>query len=144
MKPNFYIINPKFIKWAVSNLNNLTAEEYLILVEHLTEKIIDKKVLSHAEMDLINIMPEFQQDEPISLVDLSDYVDDIELASAEYGYNIYDYNTTIESIKRRLDAGEEISLRESKRLSRLYNFDANNKEDINTRYINLKYINGDK
>ena len=133
-------MNAETISNAIENFDDLTQKEIDVLSEYLNQKDIDEMPLSADEEHLMSLIPAFQPD-PDQLVLLGDYVNEKELAAAEFGYDIYDKKKMLVSVKRRLDAGDSIHAHESDRIFRIWSLNANDKTCI---YEQLALITEEK
>ena len=101
------------IRYALDHTEQLTPQERQRVHEYLSQKVVDGLPFEPEERALMQKMPEFRPDEDVGDVWMGDYVSREEMASAEYGYNIYDEGETLRALCRYRDAGEKIGRREA-------------------------------
>ena len=111
------------IRYALDHTEQLTPQERQRVHEYLSQKVVDGLPFEPEEQALMQKMPEFRPDEDVGDVWMGDYVSREEMASAEYGYNIYDEGETLRALCRYRDAGEKIGRREADMIRRLHDLD---------------------
>lgn len=99
------------------------------LTVYLNEKDSLGEPLSESEEHLMSLISAFTPDDD-NEVRLGDYVDDREMASAEFGYDIYDKKEMLHSLDRRLSNNEEISDAELVQLKRIWQFNVLDHNEI--------------
>ncbi len=125
-------VNEQRINDAIETIEKnqqLSEIETEVLTEYLNDKNSLSEPLTEAEEHLMGLLPAFTPDDD-SEVKLGDYVDDREMACAEFGYDIYDKKETLQSLERRLSKGEEIGDSEKSQLVRIWQFDVSNYDEV--------------
>lgn len=121
------------IRYALDHTEQLTPQERQRVHEYLSQKVVDGLPFEPEEQALMQKMPEFRPDEDIGDVWMGDYVSREEMASAEYGYNIYDEGETLRALRRYRDAGEKIGRREADMIRRLHGLDVHDAAAVHAR-----------
>lgn len=121
------------IRYALDHTEQLTPQERQRVHEYLSQKVVDGLPFEPEEQALMQKMPEFRPDEDIGDVWMGDYVSREEMASAEYGYNIYDEGETLRALRRYRDAGEKIGRREADMIRRLHGLDVHDAVAVQAR-----------
>lgn len=121
------------IRYALDHTEQLTPQERQRVHEYLSQKVVDGLPFEPEEQALMQKMPEFRPDEDVGDVWMGDYVSREEMASAEYGYNIYDESETLRALRRYRDAGEKIGRREADMIRRLHGLDVHDAAAVQAR-----------
>ena len=121
------------IRYALDHTEQLTPQERQRVHEYLSQKVVDGLPFEPEEQALMQKMPEIRPDEDVGDVWMGDYVSREEMASAEYGYNIYDEGETLRALRRYRDAGEKIGRREADMIRRLHGLDVHDAAAVQAR-----------
>ena len=125
------------IRYALVHTDQLTPQERQRVVDYLGDKIVDGLPLEAEEAALVSKLPEFRPDEDPGDVWMGDYVDQEEMAMMEYGYNIYNEEETLQSLRRARENGRRIGRREADMIRRLHGLDVHDAQALDARLAAL-------
>lgn len=150
-------VTPELLQKAAANLDAMNADEQHAITHYLTDKIMDEESLTTDEMALLSLIaPEGMADgEATENGDMNDYaaaqtrlyeppMNHPDVASLEYGYDIYEYGALLKRLQEHLTAVAEresditgsdvlplpLDYREIRVIKRIWGFDPTFKSQI--------------